>query len=303
MEKKAKVIFVNSFKGGAGKTTLALAHCISNLFHKDGQQYENIIYMDLDVLGTGTCYLFQKGTLPEEKSFEKTEREQKVSLKLHGKRGDIHVAYLNPALKTRSVYGDMHYTNHQGIVMADLKDKVLRYLKARIKEEPSTLIVMDCAPGFTGVEQAILQECYKMSMDGKVQVEELYVTTLDSSHVQKCIQCLKDSVVGMVTEWKYRNVQIVLNDVQNYSGYIEDEEADKVEQKWNDIVNDMLQALEFEASIKNGISRNEISIIRWKYSQEMAMQTTYGNESVVENHPDCYVFTDENYKMIHSKEA
>ena len=45
MSTKAKAIFVNSFKGGAGKTTLALTHCIDQLFHKN-RSYENVIYID-----------------------------------------------------------------------------------------------------------------------------------------------------------------------------------------------------------------------------------------------------------------
>jgi len=32
LEKIGKIIFVNSFKGGAGKTTLALTLCINALF-------------------------------------------------------------------------------------------------------------------------------------------------------------------------------------------------------------------------------------------------------------------------------
>lgn len=44
MDKKSKVIFVNSFKGGAGKTTLALMYCINHVFYQKGQ-YENVIYI------------------------------------------------------------------------------------------------------------------------------------------------------------------------------------------------------------------------------------------------------------------
>ena len=47
-KKQNEIIIVNSFKGGAGKTTLALTHCINDLFHE--QKYENVIYIDLDIL-------------------------------------------------------------------------------------------------------------------------------------------------------------------------------------------------------------------------------------------------------------
>lgn len=73
-----KILFVNSFKGGAGKTTLSLMHCISNLF--DGNDFDNVIYMDLDRLGTATSYLFEDGKLPMDRCFNLTEETVSVEL-------------------------------------------------------------------------------------------------------------------------------------------------------------------------------------------------------------------------------
>lgn len=74
-----------------------------------------------------------------------------------------------------------------------MKGKVIDFINRSLKEEPKTLLVLDCAPGFSHFEQQILEECYKLAAKGKVNVQEDYVTTLDSAHVEKCIQCLKDS--------------------------------------------------------------------------------------------------------------
>ena len=289
MNNKSKVIFVNSFKGGAGKTTLALMHCIDHVFHQKGQ-YENVIYMDLDVLGTGTCYLFGEGRLTEERCFEKTGKPQEVEIRQGEDAGSIHVAYLNPELKNRSVFGTDYFINHQSMAAELLKDKILRFMEEQIKKVPGTLLVLDCAPGFSSMEQALLQECYCMMMQGKIEVEEDYVTTLDSSHMQKCIQCLNGIADGIPIDRKYRNVNIVINDLQNYSGYVDETAPGSLEEKWNDII----------SKIRRNLHDGPLAVIRWKYSQEFAQQSIYGSESAVENHPEWYIFTDENYQLLYS---
>lgn len=292
MSTKAKVIFVNSFKGGAGKTTLALTHCIDSLFHRKEEQYENIIYMDLDILGTATCFLFQEGLLPESKCFEKTEVPVEVPLTLEEETGSIYVAYLNPKLKIRSVYGTGHYENHQGIAAVEILDKVVKFIWEQVEEVPATLFVLDCAPGFSDMEQVILKECYGWEVLGKLEIEEDYVTTLDSAHVKKCIQCLNDTITALPQLMSRRNIQVVLNDIQNYSGYLDTSWSEKVEQGWKDLVGRMRKEL-----------RNENLVIRrWKYSEDIAQLSVYGSESVVENHTKWYVFTEDNYQILYQKE-
>ncbi len=288
MGTKAKAIFVNSFKGGAGKTTLALTHCIDSLFHKKGEQYENIIYMDLDILGTGTSFLFKKTAFGKEKCFERTEEPVKVPLELNGEKRELYVTYLNPELKIRSAYGDRYFINHQGIAEEEIKTKVIRFIKNQIRQVPKTLFVLDCAPGFSHMEQAILQECYQMKRNEKLEIEEDYVTTLDSAHMQKCIHCLNDTIEGLLQETEYRNIQVIMNDLQDYSGYVGTE---KMEERWEKITDQLVRNL-----------RNpKVTIWRWRYSQEIAHQNIYGSESVIENHTDWYIFTDESFKVLYPK--
>jgi hypothetical protein len=144
------------------------------------------------------------------------------------------------------------------------------------------------------MEQAVLKECYKMARgkNPKVEVEEEYVTTLDSSHVKKCIQCLNERIQAVQDEGKgqYQNISIIINDVQGYTEYMRRTEKEpQVEVKWQAVADKIVQELE----------SGNIAIRRWMYSEEIAHTSVYGGESVVENHTDCYIFTDENYKTIY----
>ena len=58
-KKKNKIIMVNSFKGGTGKTSVALAQCVHNWRTKN--TYDNIYFLDIDRLGTSLAYIL----LPE----------------------------------------------------------------------------------------------------------------------------------------------------------------------------------------------------------------------------------------------
>ncbi len=287
MSTKAKVIFVNSFKGGAGKTTFALTCCIDSLFHT--KQYENVVYMDLDVLGTGTCFLFKDGVLTADNCFEKTESAVEVVLKLEKEEKSLYLAYLDPVRKVRSVYGDRRFINHQGLAAEELTEQIRKFIRECTADEPSTLIVLDCAPGFTEIEQAVLQECYTKL--GELEVEEDYLTTLDSAHMQKCIQCLNDGMEGIQRHVKDRQIHLVINDVQNYSRYVEDELHESAEKGWKEICDKVLE----------GLRSDNVTIARWKYSEDIAQQCVFGSESVVENHPEWYLFSEENFKILHVK--
>lgn len=287
---KGKIIFVNSFKGGAGKTTLALTHSISNLFHEAGQDgYTNVFYMDLDVLGTAAGYLFEEKKLPEEGCFTNTESFEEIELysPSYNRTADLYVTYLSPGLKNRSSFGEAHYVNHQEVAEEVLKNKVLHFIRERLKEENHSLFVLDCAPGFSKFEQGILAACYAMAKESKIEIQEDYVTTLDSAHVQKCIQCLNDSQNNFVQDIRGRSIRIIINDMQNYSNYLSKENKD-IEPVW----------LEIGEKVRAGLHNKAIAIYQWKYSQEIAVKTTFGRVGKVENSVDEYMFTGENFVKL-----
>jgi len=240
--------------------------------------------MDLDILGTGTCYLFDEKKLPVEKCFNITKKSVMLELQLDKKLRSLHVAYLNPKLKNHSSYGENYFKNHQVVAAEMLRADVLTFIKEESRLMPNTLFVLDCAPGLSEFEQKLLKECYHLTVGGKLKVQEEYVTTLDSAHVRKCIQCLNDSCQGLEVKKDLRSIRLILNDVQNYSGYLRGEGND-VEQRWKRIATE----------VKSVLVNKGIKVYFWGYSESIAMRTTYTDELKVENQIDEYIFTDNNF--------
>lgn len=284
--KNSKIIFINSFKGGAGKTTLALTHCIDSLFNEK-KEYENIVYMDLDILGTGTCYLFDEKKMPIEKCFNYTQKPVSIELQLQRQQYTLYVAYLNPRLKNHSAYGIDQFMYHQEVAAEILRNDVLNFIKLEIERASNSLFVLDCAPGFSEFEQKLLKDCYTLALDRKVGILEEYVTTLDEGHVRKCIQCLNDSCRSFSVSEKHRTMRLILNDVQNYAKHL-NSKGIEVEQKWKDI----------SKEIKKELINRSIELYIWRYSESIAMQSTFLDKVKIENQIDDYMFTRNNFYII-----
>lgn len=285
--KQNEIVFVNSFKGGAGKTTLALTHCIDDLFHE--HRFENVIYIDLDILGTATSYLFDKDKLLSEKCFNNTQKAVEVTLTYEGESRVLYVAYLSPELKARSVYGGQNFVNHQDIAQQRLRDDILAYVRGIVEKRKGNLIVFDCAPGFSKMEQELLKECYDMKFERKIEVREEYVTTLDFGHIEKCIQCVRNSWEVFRTPPKFRNIRMTLNDMQNFHRYVSEYLGDNAEQKIKEIAEEVWGRLQ-EEDMPN------LEIYFWQYSQNIAMRSIFKHRQVVENQVDSYIMTADSYR-------
>lgn len=284
-----EIIIVNSFKGGAGKTTLALTHCINDLFHE--RKYENVIYIDLDILGTATSCLFDKDKLPLEKSFIETGKAVEVPLVYEGEKRSFHAAYLSPGLKTQTMYGGLNYVNHQELLQQRLRDDILSYVRNIVGKRKGNLIVFDCAPGFSRMEQELLKACYDMKLEKKAEVREEYVVTLDSAHIEKCIGCIRDSWEILPIRPEFRKVRLTMNDIQNYYRYVSEDAKTDVEQQFCEMAKEVRTRLQRDDGIRN----TEIYV--WRYSKEIAMRSIFMHQWFLENQVDDYIMTSDSYKM------
>ena len=101
-----KIIMVNSFKGGTGKTSVALANCVHNC--TQNKFYKNIFFIDIDRLGTSMSYaLFPDEIKP--KYFDEYEERyyERVCNKIledKDKGTVLYAVLLNPVANRRQDY-------------------------------------------------------------------------------------------------------------------------------------------------------------------------------------------------------
>jgi cellulose biosynthesis protein BcsQ len=191
-------VFINSFKGGTGKTSISLSLCVSAaLSNKNRKQYNNIFYFDIDLLGTGSCYkLFPEGTEGINFFDEYSKKiwykfSKKINLGTDGEEGMFYALCINPKLRIKKA----NYENTV-IKVNTAKEQlfissVIDFIEESSKEklDNPNLYIFDCSPGFNNIERLLISQIDKKT---DFDVKEVFVTSYDSSHVEKTVECLKE---------------------------------------------------------------------------------------------------------------
>lgn len=276
-DKKNRIVMINSFKGGAGKTTVSLCRCVHEYKEK---HYHNIYYVDLDILGTGVNYVLsleeQGGYYNDADGVNNQNFSQKVQRVLDG--ASFYAAPLNPISRIKQSYGGQdrlrsHPDVERGFFGQNVKQLVNLILEGSHKW--NNLIVLDCAPGISYVEESILDDLYDLEKDDRkdVCVEEIYVTTPDSSHIQKTV----DSLNGWKAYLRQHNrtITVLINDLFDCEGmhkrceeesnpsfhFIRDEIIDKVQRDLEIPAVKILYKEYSEDLLKGSIIQNEIKLV------------------------------------------
>lgn len=288
---KFKIIMVNSFKGGTGKTTVALSHCIHEWIRGQKQRsqdelyYDNIYFMDIDRLGTSmSYYLFpDKDNQPvyfDEYPEKKAECVcNQVPLPYVNDEGSrLYAVLLNPVANRRqnySVRGRMwqHEWNHNGI----FQEKLFGFMKECMAFGKNSLFVVDCSPGLSEMEYDLLNEFYTWKNTYSLSVEELYVTTFENGQIRKTIECLNDNRDLMYRS--DREASIVLNDLQNCIGITRDDDQMSAVD-WEVVGKEILEKLKDREHMK----------IRYKdYKDDQIKAGIWGKVRNLDNITDIYV--------------
>lgn len=292
---KNKLVMVNSFKGGTGKTSVALAQCIHNWKvstvrkadeDSETDRYKNIYFIDIDRLGTSLAYsLFPEGEKIHyfeeypEKDFETVCNEVKLV-----PAGDcnFYAVLLNPVARRKQDYvthGRMQ--QHVNIANSIFVSHLLSFMEKCIKQEENSLFVIDCSPGLSDMEVILLDKFYSKKKSWNLSMEELYVTTFDSSQIRKTIECLNDNHDLLFRE--KRQVSIVLNDLYNCKA-IKGNGEDSFFFEWKKTAGKILEKLKDNKDVK----------IRFKQYEAGQMKSCIiGNERVISNNIDAYVLQQE----------
>lgn len=270
-----RIVMINSFKGGAGKTTAALCRCV---FEYKELINHNIYYVDMDILGTGVDYVL---SLEKQQTYyNDTKREHRLSQKVQvivrneKNCNRFYAVVLNPVSRIKQTYGGQdRLRTHPNVERGVFRQKVKTLIKQILDFRERNLIVLDCAPGITYMEESLLEDFYDMERksSGKISVEEIFVTTPDASHIRKTIESLNSCAAYQIQHDK--PVTVFINDVFNCEG-MSRKEKDEGGQNFvfsrQKIIEDLKKELEVpvkvlyqpysEPLLKGSIIRNEVKL-------------------------------------------
>lgn len=282
--KNNRIVMINSFKGGAGKTTAALCRCISEY---NGDTYQNIYYVDLDILGTGVEYVLSLAKqetyyndVDDRKNSKLQDKVQMIDLK--GKN-NFYAAVLNPVSRRKESYsGQDRLRSHPDVERGIFRHKVRNLMNQILNEKGKNLIVLDCAPGISYTEECILADIYKMRDNEKkqVEVEEIYVTTPDASHIRKTVESLNEYCAYLKQD--RRMVTILVNDLFDCEG------MDKREKEGDEEQHFLFKKQEIIKDIESLLYVPALKIFYLPYKEDLLKKSILKNEAKLANRSDDY---------------
>lgn len=247
---KNKIIMVNSFKGGTGKTSVALSNCVH--YCTQCGEYQNIYFIDIDRLGTSMSYaLFPDDAQLryfDEYSMQYYDRVCNKVLADEEKGTVLHAVLLNPVASRRQDYDSRgRLWQHPDISSSIFSSDLLSFMNKCMSLETDSLFVVDCSPGLGDMERYLMDAFYGMRQSGAVsEIEELFVTTFDASQIRKTVECLNDA--GDFLHKGERDASIVLNDIHNWQAISRDYDDHVFD--WRKCAEDMLKNLKDKSSVK-----------------------------------------------------
>ncbi len=290
---KSKIIFVNSFKGGSGKSTIALSLCVSaaldNPNLSDLQKYANIYYFDIDLLGSGTYYLLygedkddvikflnNSDLMSKNSAAEISKIIKDIDFEFESNNYKFKASTIDP-----SVRGKNHYTNgllntrrNAEILDEVFNDTLFRMIK-EITEEQQCLLIFDCSPGFNNFTSILYKKLYSI-----YNIELLFITTFDSSHVNKTLESARNCLKLGIIPNKYG---IVLNDVHNVVNTMGGNYKDDIMKKIKDEL---------------GQDNESVKVYYNKYIERINSNNAYPTRATLKSNADPYIIVDSDFKEV-----
>lgn len=216
-----KIVMVNSFKGGAGKTSTALSLCMTAAHNELKNSQKEIYYIDLDILGTSAKYaIFNKSKHKQLKYMSLTEgkiSDNDVEFDyIAKKKSHFKACLIDPQNRLTSNHAaNLSQRSNASCLNGIFTEKILSYIEGILRREKDSLIVLDCSPGLSEFERLILEKLYhKQIVDKICSLYEVYVTTLDIAHIKKTIESM-ETLCNSNPNLEERNIKIITNDLVN----------------------------------------------------------------------------------------
>lgn len=310
---KNTILVINSYKGGSGKTSMALSYCVTRAYNNKINEKqekkeinEKVFFIDIDLLGTGSEYLLLEEGKKKAKwlnsedgssaggQLKLDEYVNVLTMKLDPvDEFEIYGILSNPVTDAYFQAGNS-FRNNRSVEEAAYRIRIKDIIKEILRDGCDNYIVMDCSPGVSGMEREIMNMIYeesRKSEDAVIEVQEVYITTYDNGHFKKTVQNLKE--IHPLRDSKERSIVVVLNDIHNIyklkklsDSQKEIEGAFYLQLKEKDAVEEVQRELKYIENLK---------VYTVEYNQYMAASSLYQNTENVVSHPDKFILNEKNY--------
>ena len=272
---KNKILIINSFKGGAGKTTISLSYAITAAIDSNCP-YKRVFYIDVDLLGTGSKYLlYGDNKFPKEyfgMNFKKEDVHKYIDkYDFVNKSGTYNFccSCINPKNEYTSVSRNSKMFENNTYARDNLFVGCLQaFIDSIIKENETVLIVLDCSPGFDEREASIIENLRK-NLNSNFDIEEIFVSTMDSNHLKKTLECLKTYVYRSISTKRH----LIINSIYDLNKYVDLREIWEINKQ--NIIKEM--------------DKINVSVYQKEYDEQICRNSLYGCNNVVKNLSDFYI--------------
>jgi len=317
---KNTIVVINSYKGGSGKTSMALSYCVTRAYNNKKEAFqdkkaalqgkktvnEKVFFIDIDLLGTGSGYMLLGKADKKARWLNSEDRSPAGStLKLDDY---VNVLKMNQdPIGEFEIYGilsnpvidayfqeENSYRKNRSVEEAVYRNRIKNIVKEIMRDGVDNYIVLDCSPGVSSMEREILNILYREACENKdvaIEVQEVYITSYDNGHFKKTVQNLKE--LSLLTAPAEHNIEVVLNDIHNIAYLKEISNTQegiegpfhlRLEEK--DAVGEIQKELKH---IKN------LKVYTVAYNPNMAAGSLYQNTETAVSHPDKFILNDKNF--------
>ena len=224
-----KIVMVNSFKGGSGKTSIALGLCVADsyktAFKEDKigtYKIRKIIYIDIDILGTAVEYSVFK--IQDNIKYMEIDKEfpcNKILFPYLDGQCTFDAYLLNPANRNATSYvASLNRRSNSGSLEPIFFEKLITFIKELVDKEENFFIILDCSPGLSDYEKLLIEKIHSLKKEtsSKFDFCECFITTIDASHIEKTISSMKH-VCEMKVNLDERDILLIVNDLSNISNF------------------------------------------------------------------------------------
>lgn len=224
-----RIFCINSVKGGSGKTTLSLSILYNRALaymtqqkqrpkEEEEQQEKHFAYIDLDLQGTGVSRII----------FGEEDREKLKFMNsgTQSKRDDyrdlintfpdyedevkIDAFLLNDSDDAKKIYGVKNKEMLESRNVNRFKEYAKELIDQIVASEAYDTMVLDCSPSYDYIASDLYEYICRRYHDSKNTIFNIFVTTLDKSHVYTTISKIRN----ILTKAEYNiGMYVVCNDI------------------------------------------------------------------------------------------